>query len=501
MPAGGVKPRKGGVAPAEGKKKGKVEDKADVDDDLEALRTKLAEARKAIALSTQPITALRLFVLWLVGFLIMAVRKVLFSYITWFVALPLVAAYVGAIQNFPDLFLPPVCGEAEAGVLWWVELASKEIFWWMLLGILSSVGFGTGLHSGLMFLFPHVMQVVGAAEGCQTTVGLVPWYQHPCKLDCATTTGPKDMSTVTMLRLWALVTVPCILWGIGTAVGELPPYLVSRAARRAGSKDEDFEAELAEARASKTIFSRMKVWTIDFTEKHGFLGVFLLASWPNAAFDMCGMCCGYLNMPFWTFFIATTLGKGVVKVNLQALFFINLFGSTAFQILLTGLDSIGGALRGVLGEDLNLRLLAEKGRAKLVLKFEEQSRFPPEKLFANSGLDAELDLRGVSEFYSKHDESEAIASRVIQHWDADLDGNLSATELVAAASRTDGKISLGSLDPGAGTSVLKVCWELFVVGLVLFFLVSVIEQMARSKQAELDEAELERYKQERQKKK
>ena len=56
-------------------------------------------------------------------------------------------------------------------------------------------------------------------------------------------------------------------------------------------------------------------------------------------------------MPFWTFFIATALGrqcqlpirplrtpasavhpgKGVVKVNGQAVVFVNLFGSTAFQ--------------------------------------------------------------------------------------------------------------------------------------------------------------------------
>ena len=31
------------------------------------------------------------------------------------------------------------------------------------------------------------------------------------------------------------------------------------------------------------------MYTIEFTEKHGFFGVYLLASWPNAAFDMCGM--------------------------------------------------------------------------------------------------------------------------------------------------------------------------------------------------------------------
>ena len=38
------------------------------------------------------------------------------------------------------------------------------------------------------------------------------------------------------------------------------------------------------------------------------------------------MCCGFLLVPFWTFFGATMLGKGLVKVNGQAVFFIALFG-------------------------------------------------------------------------------------------------------------------------------------------------------------------------------
>ena len=62
-------------------------------------------------------------------------------------------------------------------------------------------------------------------------------------------------------------------------------------------------------------FSCAKVWTIKFTEQYGFIGILLLASWPNAAFDMCGMACGWLEMPFWTFFGATLVGKAFVKVR------------------------------------------------------------------------------------------------------------------------------------------------------------------------------------------
>jgi uncharacterized membrane protein YdjX (TVP38/TMEM64 family) len=58
---------------------------------------------------------------------------------------------------------------------------------------------------------------------------------------------------------------------------------------------------------------------------HGFMGILLLASWPNAAFDLCGICCGHFQMPFWEFLGATLIGKGVIKVNGQSLFFTALF--------------------------------------------------------------------------------------------------------------------------------------------------------------------------------
>mmetsp|Transcript_10404 Transcript_10404/g.24931 ORF Transcript_10404/g.24931 Transcript_10404/m.24931 type:complete len:501 (+) Transcript_10404:2-1504(+) len=467
---------------AEAKAKGKAPSGA------EKLRAELAEARNSLSLHLQPVTTLSLFVRYTADFTVKHVASILRSPFLWLVAAPLLGLWLALKELTPELFAAPVCGQKEAGILWQVEFAFKEAAWWMILGVLSSIGFGTGLHSGMMFLFPHVLQVVAAAEACHTTQGLVAWYQHPCKLDCSTTTGPKDDSTVTMFRLWLCVTVPCMLWGVGTAMGELPPYAVSKTARLAGNSDSEFEAELKEAKESKDLFSRMKIWTIDFTERHGFFGVFMLASWPNAAFDMCGMCCGYLLMPFWTFFIATALGKGVVKVNGQAFFFVNLFGSGFFKVLLSLIDSVNSSLEGIVGKDLGLSQTVVKFRNKLLSQFELQSRVSPEKLFAGR---SELNLEALRTLYSKYEGSDAIADRVLAEWDTSKDGKLSLAELQKAASRTDGMVSLGSLDPGAGTSILKMCWELFVVSLVLYFVVSILNQLARMKQQELDEARIE----------
>ena len=56
-----------------------------------------------------------------------------------------------------------------------------------------------------------------------------------------------------------------------------------------------------------------------FLCRNGFWGIFLLAAWPNALFDLCGICCGHFQMPFWEFFGATFCGKALVKVEFHFL--------------------------------------------------------------------------------------------------------------------------------------------------------------------------------------
>jgi hypothetical protein len=235
----------------------------------------------------------------------------------------------------------------------------------------------------------------------------------------------------------------------------------------------------------------MKIWTIDFTRRNGFVGVFLLASWPNAAFDMCGMCCGYLAMSFWTFFPAVLLGKGVVKVNGQAVVFVNLFSSHFFnKLVLRCVDACNSFIRAVVGRDFGFRRIVEVGRAKLIYKFAQQARFSPAALFKDGS--SSLSHAQVRALYATNvDDGSSVASRIFSAWDADLDGSLSLEELISATSVTDSKISLGSLDPGSGRiSKSKLCWEICIVCLIAFFVVKAIDEAARSRQSELDDAEL-----------
>ena len=81
---------------------------------------------------------------------------------------------------------------------------------------------------------------------------------------------PDGSSTVSnsFYEIWLRVVIPMMAWGFGTAIGELPPYFISRQARRSkGAKDEEFEKELADSAQATDPFSKMKMWTVNFTEK------------------------------------------------------------------------------------------------------------------------------------------------------------------------------------------------------------------------------------------
>lgn len=54
----------------------------------------------------------------------------------------------------PSVFI----GIAEPFVLE-AEAWAQYVVWWVGLGVLSSVGLGAGMHSGLLFLFPHMLKV------------------------------------------------------------------------------------------------------------------------------------------------------------------------------------------------------------------------------------------------------------------------------------------------------------------------------------------------------
>ncbi|RHW68461.1 SNARE associated Golgi protein [Trypanosoma brucei equiperdum] len=212
------------------------------------------------------------------------------------------------------------------------EYMLADALWWLGLGILSSIGLGTGMHSGLLFLFPYIYQLCAAVDSCGNTnfwtYPVNPIYGPRDRVFACLNPQKKDVPTSVLTRVLMLLPA-CFIWGVGTAIGEIPPYLLSYTAARQGKRN----SELDEA-SRYDILNKMKAWMLEKIQRYGFVAVLLLAAWPNMAFDLCGMACGQFLMPFWTFFGATLIGKAFCKITLQAVFFVHLFSGDNVERLI-----------------------------------------------------------------------------------------------------------------------------------------------------------------------
>lgn len=304
---------------------------------VEQLRAQLAEERTRLTLWRSPGKTLYYFSCSVASGLLSAFKFMASHSMTIYILFPILCLYT----------LSKASGVGESFVLF-AEVWLTYITWWVGLGVLSSIGLGTGLHSGLLFLFPHMLKVCLAAETCghvafETHRDV--WYSSE-PFHC----GDHPPGEVTFWDLFSKVASTSMLWGAGTAIGEVPPYYVSYAAAAAKLKSTRTETEVADADQDSValaprgffthLVARMHQWMQNFIEQHGFVGILLLASWPNAAFDLCGICCGRFLMPFWSFFGATLIGKGFVKVNGQSAFFIMIFRRSSRDALLDGLTRL-----------------------------------------------------------------------------------------------------------------------------------------------------------------
>ncbi|XP_026229181.1 vacuole membrane protein 1 isoform X2 [Anabas testudineus] len=236
----------------------------------------------------------------------------------------------------------------------YVRYMEKKTLWcayWVGLGILSSVGLGTGLHTFLLYLGPHIASVTLAAYECGSVDFPEPPYpdQIVCPQHKATELG-SDAERVGVeatgvdrgvgsaalhgsISLWTIISkvrLEACMWGAGTAIGELPPYFMARAARLSGADPDDddyqkFEEMLDSTQSEQDFATRAKVAVQKLIQKVGFFGILACASIPNPLFDLAGITCGHFLVPFWTFFGATLIGKAVIKMHIQKLFVIVTF--------------------------------------------------------------------------------------------------------------------------------------------------------------------------------
>ncbi|KAH8267160.1 hypothetical protein KR026_007173 [Drosophila bipectinata] len=235
-----------------------------------------------------------------------------------------------------------------------IELVRRNTWffvYWLGLGVLSSVGLGTGLHTFLLYLGPHIASVTLAAYECNS----LRFPQPPYPDDIICPEEPYDKRVPNIWSIMSKVRLEAFLWGAGTALGELPPYFMAKAARLSGYDPDDAE-ELAEFEAlnakrhqkNLSLMDKGKLFMERVVERVGFFGILACASIPNPLFDLAGLTCGHFLVPFWTFFGATLIGKAVIKMHIQKVFVIIAFNETLIERavdLLAGVPYLGQKLQ------------------------------------------------------------------------------------------------------------------------------------------------------------
>ncbi|KAE9455794.1 hypothetical protein C3L33_12307, partial [Rhododendron williamsianum] len=258
---------------------------------LEGLREKHRLELENLTLTTEPVKTVKFFVLAVLQYLKRTVLYLL-AHGGWLMVLCTIGVLVG-------ILLLTIDGPHEKHV---EELRQYVQFglWWVALGVASSIGLGSGLHTFVLYLGPHIALFTLKATQCgRVDIKSAPYdtiqlKRGPSWLDknCIEF-GPPMFSSLESMRVPLSSILPqiqmeAILWGLGTALGELPPYFISRAGML------------------YTLLAKWNVFQV-----------------PNPLFDLAGIMCGQFGIPFWKFFLATLIGKAIIKTHIQTVFIIS----------------------------------------------------------------------------------------------------------------------------------------------------------------------------------
>jgi hypothetical protein len=180
--------------------------------------------------------------------------------------------------------------------------------YWFILGILSSVGFGTGLQTGVIFVYPKILSTYtyNYSDNLSINTNIINTYMICFPFVCA--------------------------WSMGTVIGELPPYLIAKTINYKDSKALDRLYHIL-GDSSDKIKNSIDGTVTKFKKspKRSFVTITLLSSWPNAMFDICGVAAGLVRLNMYQFLIPTFIGKVCIKTPIQLgmlLYYYGYYGDT-----------------------------------------------------------------------------------------------------------------------------------------------------------------------------
>ena len=222
---------------------------------------------KEVSLFKNPIITLTTFTLILVEKILLVIKYILSNYLI------LIVLITYGILNY---FNSPI----KSDVLY-INKIIYSCGYWILLGVASSIGLGTGLHTFVLYLGPHIAKVTLAANECSHFPEMNPnrWEFKDFK-PCNDIVGSPNDTRVSFMTILLNVQIEAIMWGIGTALGELPPYFMAKAAAESGDKSEEIdEVENTQKNKKEAGFvDKIKLFIYNHLKRHGFITVLLCAS-------------------------------------------------------------------------------------------------------------------------------------------------------------------------------------------------------------------------------
>ncbi|KAM7466796.1 hypothetical protein LguiB_014358 [Lonicera macranthoides] len=249
------------------------------------LRVKHDQEIEHLTLTTQPFKTLKFFISATFQYLQQSVLYLL-RHGGWLMLLIAVLVIVGILLLTLD-------GPHETHV---EELLQYLKFglWWVALGVASSIGLGSGLHTFVLYLGPHIALFTIKAMKCgRVDIKSAPydtillkrapsWLEKDCSEFGPPLFVTSHGSRIPISSILPQVQLEAILWGIGTVLGELPPYFISRAAQMSGSKldpAEELDASSNEdSGAIATRVNQIQRWFLSHSQYLNFFTILLLAS-------------------------------------------------------------------------------------------------------------------------------------------------------------------------------------------------------------------------------
>ncbi|KAH9682734.1 vacuole membrane protein KMS1 [Citrus sinensis] len=296
------------------------------------LREKHQQELENLTLTTQPFKTIKLFILGVIQYLKRSVLYLLAKGGWLMLSCTVVAALGILLVTIDGPHEKVMLVNVNSSLTFHLEELSEYFrfgLWWVALGVASSIGLGenfnaaaiyvsgrvllmfsSGLHTFVLYLGPHIALFTIKAMQCgrvdlksapYDTIQLKrgpSWLDKDCDEFGPPLFSSSEGSRVPLSSILPQVQLEAILWGVGTALGELPPYFISRAASISGSR-----------------LDAMDEFDDSSTESDGVV--------PNPLFDLAGIMCGQFGVPFWKFFLATLIGKAIIKTHIQTVFIIS----------------------------------------------------------------------------------------------------------------------------------------------------------------------------------